>query len=1025
MKKKKKSVDKKAWKDALINLEELERNKYSLTRDTINERLRPEPEIIENILEELENKIRHYFNLYQIEKEKRTCSEKNNYFLQKEVYNAYASLEKNKIYTKKLEDKLNNIKENQNSLIDTVRRIDLLYIQLDTLVQSFAGVCTQVVAELCESNGTSNTNNTNNASPSATANYNNSVSGRKTNTGKTIRTIKILLDYIYPCRTLDPRINSLYGMLYYQSVGLLKDGKFTSPPIPPLPPVVSSEADGWLPPSSCNSPIHYDNTYNNYEHGHNKMNQSSTIPIASENSFSDLVRNNNNINGINNTEDETFFSKYVEEEQNKLEKIQNVYNSDSSNITIIPQDLLGFDIKVGMVEIKYAKENPRIVCVVRYDNETPTNAIQNSKRVTKPKEPNAMTNIGQYMFNIDSNIHLDMLPPKTPGNIPSFMIDIHDITGRMLIGTSICSFISEKTLKKDSSWDIYSRMDKTKPDIIGKIYVTVYAYPNNAILPAEIFKNAKRYTFPSYISSASKSKTLLSNGTHKTVVPNDTTVAHAGKLTFQKSVVLSKVIADRDQQELRQQPSLRNGLSNSTGNTNGDINNSNNSSNVKTSFSALKGKKVVFKQYTSKNENKGSTMDNTTNVNKTGAELKEKGNLNGANKGRIISKTNNIINKNVSSSNNGNISISSNSDNEKEAQKNKMNIEGTNNTSSVRSLIKNLTKKLETSKVKNTTADINDTPPTTLAQYQKKVQNLVHTKGNNVESVKSNLEKINKSNDENKFNLKNKELIKKSANILKDGTMKIKLPFNGKKELPKIELAKMKIAKTELAKKPFDVGEPNNVESSKSNNANKNMNNSEVVNLNEGLSSNNSKIRPLIKIKIEPKKENLKKIFNKMFIKTPLPTTKEENKDNINVKNNDSKAVLNDEMKKEKRPAFEKESYKSENSIEEKTTIKAKMLSLFKLKPSTKKEATPEKEAQTGSKQIGIAPKLLKKPIPTADSSPLQTKASEENSTLKSIFEKTNKSTVFIDKNKVNVKLTKKIEIKKEIKKFVPKLKNA
>lgn len=50
--------------------------------------------------------------------------------------------------------------------------------------------------------------------------------------------------------------------------------------------------------------------------------------------------------------------------------------------------------------------------------------------------------------------------------------------------------------------------------------------------------------------------------------------------------------------------------------------------------------------------------------------------------------------------------------------------------------------------------------------------------------------------------------------------------------------------------------------------------------------------------------------------------------------------------------------------------------------------------------------------------------SSNEDPDLKTILEKAKKKTVFIDKNKIQVKLPKKFEMKKAIKKFVPKLAN-
>ncbi|SCP05443.1 conserved Plasmodium protein, unknown function [Plasmodium ovale] len=964
MKKKKKSVDRKVWNDALDHFEELSnKNRYSLTKDTIHGRLRPEPEIIENVLEELENKIRHYFSLYQIEKEKRTSSEKNSYYLQKEVYSAYAILDKNKIYTKKLEDKLNSIKENQSSLIDTVRRIDLLYIQLDTLVQSFAGVCTQVATETSENS---------------------------TSVNKKRNTLKMLLDYIYPCRTLDPRINSLYGILYYQSVGLLKDGKFMSPPIPPVPPVVPSEGDGWLPPSR----------YHHNHHGNHQEKDDHNISLTTENSFSDLVRTYKQMS--NNTDSyEVFFTKYVEEEQNKLEKNENIRSvitgsgSNSSNKSngIIPHDLLGFDVQVSKVEIKYSKENPRIICVIRYDSESTISAIQNSRRVTKARDLSGLTNTGHCIFQVDNTVNLDILPQKIPGEIPSFMIDIHDVSGKVLIGTSRCSFISEKTLTKDSPWDIYSRLNKSKPEVIGKVYVTVQPFPSNSILPAETFKNVKKYTFPSHSSGQTTPISYLTKGSNKYGSNNDTKVEHIGKMTFQKSALLSKVISEQDSNQ--QIGGGKNGLL------------------------QQRGKKVTFKPYTSKSDSPGP------------------GGEGGASPGK------NALNKN---DNGGKSATEKEGGNGANIQK------GIGTTMSIKNRIKNLTMKFEHNK---TSTNAEEDPLKKLADGKANQVEESAEEAKKVEKKKS-MEKKESTKESSKESKKvsgfkmgdsKGDVLKKSlVPIVKDGVLKVKLPSMGKTSVTKKIESVGKASNAEHIEKTSEADEGDD----KTISAQADMIDVNVAEVKDSIGSN--KMKPFLKIKIEPKKDNLKKLFNKIGIKT-LGTKDPENSLNSNMGSiNENKS---EKMKKEEtspileRKRSNKDTPKSleedrmgevttegeaatmgeakepsggVHGIEKKKTIKTKMLSFFKIKQN--KSVAPKKEAIKNANPTG-ASKILKKPIPKDTiSSPVESQSSTDGPELKNILENAKKKAVFIDKNKITIKLTKKVEIKKEIKKFIPKLKN-
>ncbi|SCO68604.1 conserved Plasmodium protein, unknown function [Plasmodium vivax] len=1032
MRKKKKSSEGKVWTDALNNLEEVHQNKYSLTEDTLHERSRPEPEIIEHILEELENKIRFYFKLYQMEKEKRANCERKNHDLHAELNETYTTLQKNQLYTDKLESKLQNIKENQSSLIDTVRRIDLLYIQLDTLVQSFSGVCTQVAAEL-------------------------STYGVSTNSQR--NTLKTLLDYIYPCRTLDPRINSLYGVLYYGSIGLLKDGKFVCPPIPPIPPVVPSESDGWLPPSRY-AP-------------HNEVISTASPERSSRShlgdppgrSFSDSVRRSGSaFNGGSSKEnyaDDALFSKYVEAEQSKQVRSESDAQRTSYN-QVIPQDLHGFCIKIGFLEISYKRENARIICVVRYDSETSTSAIQNTKRVTKPREMNGRANGGKCIFDIDYAINLTSLPGRNAGeDIPKFMIDVHDVNGKALIGTSMCSFVSEKTLVRDASWDIYSRVSNGKPEVIGKMHVSVLASPQSALLPAEMLSRAKQQS------------ALPPAG-------DDRRMESTAKVAFQKSALLSKAIEERDpstgkphaqphkqslgkphvqpQGQPQEQPHVKPLPHSSPG---------------KGASLVQRGKKVTFKPYASKN---GDSTDAT----KSSPALKE-------------------ASKRISLNRSGGDSGGDSGD--KSAGSGDSGNSGT--LSLVQSRIKNLAKRFESrngasggseedgssgaatpvggkagklggplkkglplssskgvsapeAKKGEQTEGKKGGPPVGQPGDQTEGQKVGHKAGQTEGQTEG--PKAGQTANTKDALEKGPAGLKKSPPLVKDGVMKIKLPLPGKKDLAK-KAGPEGLAKGEAA--PPAKGDPADAAKNESD---------PKDNSSSGSSSNNvasKTVKPLLKIKVEPKKENLNKLFKKLSPKTPLASKEQDGKgsdaatalgkNGLKDTPGGTKKLPPPPLSKKtvvKKGSIDSDAAKKETPSEKQTgttapaaTVSAPPADVKATPPSDAQAAPPKAEGEPTNvekrleKKISIKNKMLallkikpadpsailKKPLPKAVSAApaeVESQSSTEGPDLKNLLEKAKKNAIFIDKNKVNVKLSKKVEVKREIKKFVPKLKN-
>ncbi|CTQ41205.1 hypothetical protein BMR1_03g03025 [Babesia microti strain RI] len=151
-----------------------------LTKDTAIGKLKPSPEVVEHMIEDLEDRLKHYFNLYVKERKDREIEQEKNLLLQEKMKQLCSELD---MKDKKLCELEHNIKElfiHPKNIKDTLDRIDLIYIHLDTLVQAFIGIAT------C-----------------ATLNGLN----------KNIFT-KIALEYLHPCRNLDSRLDALYSALY-------------------------------------------------------------------------------------------------------------------------------------------------------------------------------------------------------------------------------------------------------------------------------------------------------------------------------------------------------------------------------------------------------------------------------------------------------------------------------------------------------------------------------------------------------------------------------------------------------------------------------------------------------------------------------------------------------------------------------------------------------------------------------------------------------------------------------------------
>ncbi|UKK02175.1 hypothetical protein MACK_001530 [Theileria orientalis] len=325
-----------------------------LTRSGVYLKKRPEPEVVEHMLDELETKMRNYFILYNREREFRKKSEENCYRLEQEVLNYKQKLEESNNKFHCMERKVKSMVDQPLKLKETIERIELLYNQMDTLIQAFVGIGSCAVIQ-----GYSR-----------------------------VAFIKLCLEYLYPCRELDIRLNTLYNALY----SVL---------------------------------IQYD--------------------------------------GLEVTKNELLKPMTYPETQEKTK-------------------LTGISVKVHRLMLKCdLPETQSFGCFFRYDNEPKElRATEFSRFISVEVRP--MDNASKvYEFN--SLIQHNTLPPKVPNVVPKLVIDIY--ADALLVGSAEVSLISDKTLKPSEPWNVLDSNGMNCGDVV----VTVIPMPQNAKLPAVNFRN--------------------------------------------------------------------------------------------------------------------------------------------------------------------------------------------------------------------------------------------------------------------------------------------------------------------------------------------------------------------------------------------------------------------------------------------------------------------------------------------------------------------------------------------------------
>lgn len=404
------------------------------------------PLIIEDLIDELEEKAKNYFIMFSKERKEREKLERQCYWMQEENKTLQNTL-KNQVTTiQGLQNKIIDLRGNPNVITETIERIDMLYTQLDTLIQAFAGICSYITF--------------------------NEPTDRS-------EIIELVLEYLHPCRGLDLRLNSLYGSIYYFKLGIIKD---LPPPI--QPPEKIPGYDVWQPPPKGVEAKESDNIR--------------LKPYMQQgNSLSKVV--DNYMKNDTEAKIKTSISDKDKDEQN-IPKIltpvastkQSVVPTNSSQVSgDIDIPLSGFDINIKSVEgiNPIGDGKGKLLFVARIDNESSIECKNNPKRRSTEYQYiiNPANNKGSIEDEI--NLEIDALPPKSPGLIPRFTIDMWESTITSgPIGHASKTFIDPYTLLPEQPWDVL-REDGEKS--LATLIVTITPKPDNSMLPAGRFIVAK------------------------------------------------------------------------------------------------------------------------------------------------------------------------------------------------------------------------------------------------------------------------------------------------------------------------------------------------------------------------------------------------------------------------------------------------------------------------------------------------------------------------------------------------------
>nr|XP_027193624.1 uncharacterized protein LOC113788360 [Dermatophagoides pteronyssinus] len=275
-------------------------------------------------------------------------------------------------------------------------------VKLDTLTQSLAGICGNLA-----------------------------FSPPKTGEEK----VRLLLDYLYPCRSLDPRIDGLFGVILEVAAG-----------IKPLPTDISLP-----PPPSFNELV---------ERGVYPWAVSNDIPLFIRNLFQ------------TNEENAAFIKANLIAKQAMACLTNNTHKGDV-NIR-----LTGMSIEFGQINITNPESIPasRIaICTCRYDYEDEEQIIKNNNRIAK-----------DWLFSNEGNaiirqtIDLDNFDISKNGYNSSIIVTVYD-TNNLLSPplTAKISLVDPATLLQYNSYNLVSNNN-----IVGTILLNLFPIPRNSALLA-------------------------------------------------------------------------------------------------------------------------------------------------------------------------------------------------------------------------------------------------------------------------------------------------------------------------------------------------------------------------------------------------------------------------------------------------------------------------------------------------------------------------------------------------------------
>ncbi|OEH77988.1 hypothetical protein cyc_00423 [Cyclospora cayetanensis] len=352
-------------------------------------------------------------------------------------------------YVNSLEAKFEEIRGDPDAVRDTVQRVDLMYAQIDTLIQAFAGVCSFVATRDAD---------------------------RPT-------ILQCVLDYLYPCRSLDPRLNALYGALYYYRLGEYK-GLPDQPPPPPEPKFIPMhEVMGpWIQPTPFTPhptpPVHA----TKFDAGLAATIEASKAPEVTK---ADSKPKGLAVDGQKAKEASLVAKagaagvKAATGPRSKASLPQQAADASADvelkGMSILLEELTGFK-RPAM------SRGVGVKLVVRFDHES---AVEMKK---KPDRCVVIDKCDGSAGNESASVYflaeLSPMPPKKPGILPKIYIDVFDEKSPNGLGNAQKTISEADTIKKSAPWQIKD----TRGAVLGSISVSIAPVPLNAMLPAQARK---------------------------------------------------------------------------------------------------------------------------------------------------------------------------------------------------------------------------------------------------------------------------------------------------------------------------------------------------------------------------------------------------------------------------------------------------------------------------------------------------------------------------------------------------------